>query len=164
TDVVIIDRDEGGEMSAQEKAALEKFAKRGGGVVVIHAAVVTKSDQNCDWYKNVIGGAWRWGTTKWFEGKESLYFTDRDNPITRDASNFDMDDEIYYDMDLSEKIRVLAAAYTPNPTARQDKKAQERAAKLTEGGKKVSVYDIQPQMWMYENKLDGGAAYRAFVS
>src|SRR5438128_9806903 len=41
TDVLIIDRDEGGDMKPEEKAALEKFVKRGGGLVVLHAATVT---------------------------------------------------------------------------------------------------------------------------
>ena len=44
-----------------------------------------------------------------------LYFTDRDSPITKDVSNWSMDDEIYYDMDMLPEARVLAAAYTPKP-------------------------------------------------
>src|SRR3989442_378851 len=121
TDVLIIDRDEGGDMTSEEKAAVEKFVKRGGGLVVLHAGTVTKKEENREWYKNLTGGSWHWQQTKWLEGPMSLYFTDRDNPITKDCSNFDLDDEIYYDMDLADSIRVLAAAYTPNPTARNAK-------------------------------------------
>ena len=43
--------------------------------------------------------------------------------------------------------------------------AQKRAEELTGGGKRVSVYDVQPQMWTYERTVDGGQTpYRAFVS
>jgi len=161
TDVLIIHRDGGGDIAPADKVNLEAYLKRGGGLVVLHAGTVSNKDT--DYYKSIIGGSWRQGTTKFLEGPMNLYFTDRQNPITKDCSNFQMDDEIYYDMDLSPDIRVLAAAYTPNPLARNEK-AMKRATEITKGGKVVSVYDIQPQMWMYEHKLEGGQAYRSFVS
>jgi hypothetical protein len=77
------------------------------------------------------------------------------HPITKDASNFHLDDEIYYDMDLSPDIHVLATSYTP-------KVLQGR--RPAEGGK-PNIYDIQPQMWTYERTAEGGAQpYRAVVS
>jgi len=69
----------------------------------------------------------------------SLYFTDLENPITKGVSNFDLDDEIYYDMDIMPEVEVLAAAYTPKP--------KEGSAGP---GKAVNIYDIQPQIWTYE--------------
>lgn len=69
----------------------------------------------------------------------SLYFTDRENRITHGVSNFDLDDEIYYDMDMMPEAKILAAAYTPKPKQGEAKP-----------GAPVSVYDIQPQMWTYE--------------
>ena len=68
-----------------------------------------------------------------------LYFTDRDDPITKDASNWSMDDEIYYDMDLMPDVHVLAAAYTPKAAGGRNAGAQRRADELTGGGKRVSV-------------------------
>lgn len=162
TDVLILHCDQGGTMTPEQQALVEKFVKRGGGVVAIHAGSVSK---NHDWYRKIVGGSWHFGQTKWFEGPMSLYFTDAENPITRDASNFDLEeDEIYYDMDIEESVKVLAAAYTPNPKGTRSNQAGKRALELTAGGKRVSVYDIQPQMWSWENKLEGGEAYRAFVS
>ena len=38
------------------------------------------------------------------------------------------------------------------------REAIQRAEQLTGGGKKVSVYDVQPQIWLYEK-----ANYRSFV-
>ena len=104
------------------------------------------------------------GTTKWLEGPMHLYFTDRDSPITKDVSNWSMDDEIYYDMDILPEARILAAAFTPKPLGR-NANFQKRADELTGGGKRVSVFDVQPQMWTYERTADGGRTpYRAFVS
>ena len=157
TDVLVIHRDGGGDFSPDEKERITAFTQRGGGVVVIHAGCVAGTPERTAFYKELIGGAWLRPVTRWKEGPMNLYFTDRENPITKDCSNFEMDDEIYYDMDMSPGVRVLAGAYTPKPAGRNDG-AQKRAEELTEGGKKVSVYDIQPQVWTYEKDM-----YRAFV-
>ena len=78
-----------------------------------------------------------------------LYFTenqrlDGGHPITKGASNFHFDDEIYYDMDISPDVRVLATSYTPN--------VKEGKKPAADG--KVNIYDIQPQMWVYERNTD----------
>ena len=94
-----------------------------------------------------------------------LYFTDRDNPITKDASNWEMDDEIYYDMDILPEVRILAAAYTPKPLARATPTSRGAPTSSPAAARGCSIYDIQPQMWTYERTADGGRApYRAFVS
>ncbi|MFO1449414.1 MAG: PVC-type heme-binding CxxCH protein [Opitutaceae bacterium] len=163
TDVLILNAPEAGNIAiGDERNALDAFLKRGGGLVVIHAAAVSRDP---DWYKTIIGGSWRFGTTKWLEGPMHLYFTDRTHPITTGASNWSMEDEIYYDMEMLPEARVLAAAYTPKATGARNEGAQKRANELTGGGKKVSIYDVQPQMWTYERTVVGGTkAYRAFVS
>ena len=79
-----------------------------------------------------------------------LYFTDHDSPITSGASNWEMDDEIYYDMDILPEARILAAAYTPKAAGTRNAGFQRRADELTGRGKRVGIYDIQPQMWTYE--------------
>ena len=159
TDVLVIHVDGGGDFKPEEKPLIEAFTKRGGGIVVIHAGTVANTPEGTDYYKVLIGGSWRKGETKFLEGPMNLYFTDRDNPITKDCSNFEMEDEIYYDMDLSPDIHILGAAYTPKPLTGGDPKKAKRAAELTGGGKVVSVYDIQPQVWTYSKDN-----YRAFVS
>ncbi|MBE7536895.1 MAG: ThuA domain-containing protein [Opitutaceae bacterium] len=163
TDVLILHAQEAGTIAAAEdRANLDRFLERGGGLVVIHAGVVSNDP---DWFKSIVGGSWRNGTTRWLEGPMNLYFVDRHGPITRDVSNWEMDDEIYYDLELSPDAHVLATAYTPKPGASDNPRVQQRVSELTAGGKRVSIYDIQPQMWTYERKLEGGAKpYRAFVS
>jgi putative membrane-bound dehydrogenase-like protein len=159
TDVLILHAQEAGNIKiGEERKNLMEFLQRGGGLVVIHAAAVSRDH---DWYKNIIGGSWKFGQTQWLEAPMSLYFTDRDNPITRDISNFDLDDEIYYDMEILPEVRVLAAAYTPKAIdtgGKGNQEAQARAAEAVAKKKGVNIYDIQPQVWTYEKDN-----YRAFT-
>ncbi len=165
TDVLVLHSPNAGDIAAPDRVNLEAFVARGGGVVVIHAAAVSK---DTDWFKSIIGGSWRHGTTKFLEAPMHLYFVDRAHPITRDASNWQMDDEIYYDMDVSPDAHVLATAYTPKAIdtgGRGNKEAQARAAEAVAKRKGVNIYDHQPQLWTYERTVAGGTKpYRAFVS
>lgn len=155
TDVLILHAQEAGNIAlGEERKNLLEFIARGGGIVTIHAGAVSRDPE---WFKGIIGGSWNHAHTKWLEGPMHLYFTDKENPITKEMSNFAMDDEIYYDMDILPECKILAGAYTPKPLVRNEK-AAKKAAESTQGGKKVSVYDIQPQVWTYEKD-----AYRSFV-
>ncbi|MEW6304196.1 MAG: PVC-type heme-binding CxxCH protein [Verrucomicrobiota bacterium] len=147
-DVLIMYAANAGTIPAEQRVYLDKFLKRGGGMVVIHDAVVG-NDPN--WFKTIIGGAWENGKAKWLEGKLAFYFMDHEHPITRGASNFDLEDEIYYELNMMPEAHILAAAYTPN-TPNTPKGNSLR-------GRHPSVYDIQPQMWTYEKDN-----HRAFVS
>lgn len=175
TDVLVLHAQEAGNIKiGEERKNLMEFLQRGGGLVVIHAAAVSRDH---DWFKTIIGGSWKFGQTKWLEAPLSLYFTDRENPITRHISNFDLDDEIYYDMEMLPEAKVLAAAYTPKAIdtgGKGNKEAQERAAEAVAKKKGVNIYDIQPQVWTYERNgaipgpSDGGknapgTTYRAFT-
>ena len=136
TDVLVMYAQEGANATDEQKANVAKFTKRGGGIVVIHTAVV---GSDTAWWKSVVGGAWVHGKTKWREGPMALDYVDaksKRHPITEGAVDFKMDDEIYYDLDVSPDVRVLATSDT-------------------EDGKPK----IQGQMWTYE-KQD----YRAFVT
>lgn len=159
TDLLVMYSQDGGEIPADKRAGLEKFLKRGGGITVIHTASVPKTKEGATYLKSIIGGTWVPGSTKWLEGPMSLYYVNRTHDITKEVANYDLNDEIYYDMDIDrDHVTVLAGAYTPNVAAsrRNDQRGQP-------GKGKISVYDIQPQIWTYENTLQGGQAYRAFV-
>ncbi|MEO6036495.1 MAG: PVC-type heme-binding CxxCH protein, partial [Verrucomicrobiota bacterium] len=149
TDVLVMYAAEAGTISPEERVNLEKFLKRGGGMVVIHDAVCGTDPQ---WFKTIIGGAWEHGHSKWYEGDVSLYVQDHSHPITKGLSNFDLDDEIYYDLHLMPEAKILVSSYAPD-------KRNTRDGKML-----PSVYEIVPQMWVYEKTLEGGAPYRAFVS
>ncbi len=163
TDVLILNAKEAGNIEGEDRSNLTAYLKRGGGIVVIHAGAVSRDP---DWYKDIVGGSWRHGTTKFLEAPMSLYFTNIPNPITKDVSNFDLEDEIYYDMDIHPNATVLATAYTPkaiDTKGRGNQAAQQRAAEYVAKKKGVNIYDIQPQIWTYENQIGDGETYRSFV-
>lgn len=158
TDLLVMYSQDGGEIPADKRAGLEKFLKRGGGLTVIHTAAVPKTKEGADYLKSIIGGTWVPGSTKWLEGPMSLYYVNRTHEITTGVANYDMNDEIYYDMDISPNVTVLAGAYTPNVSG-----ARKNDQRGLPGKGKVTVYDIAPQMWTYEATLPGGQPHRAFV-
>ena len=144
TDVLVMFAAEAGSIAGADRDNLEKFLKRGGGIVAIHDAVC---GTNAHWFKTIIGGAWEHKHSKWFEGDMSLYYVDNSHPISAGCSNFDMDDEVYWDLHLVPEARILAASWAPD-------------RRNTRNGRQFPhIYDIIPQMWTYEKDN-----YRAFVS
>jgi type 1 glutamine amidotransferase len=137
TDVLVMYAQDGGNATDEQKENLAKFTKRGGGIVVIHTAAVSNDPV---WWKSVIGGAWVPGETKWREGPMALDFPKATeaggaDAITAGAVGFKMDDEIYYNLDMSPDVHVLATSDTGDGEPK-----------------------VQAQMWTYEKD-----AYRAFV-
>ncbi|WP_165920185.1 PVC-type heme-binding CxxCH protein [Chthoniobacter flavus] len=159
-DVMVMYAQDAGNITPEQRPILETFIQRGGGLVIIHTASVATKPETSAYWKSIIGGSWVQGKTKWKEGPMNLYYVENErigggHPITKGAANFRLDDEIYYDMDISPDVRVLATAYTP----------KVKDGKKEAPGGKANVYDIQPQMWVYERTAEGGTKpYRAFVS
>ncbi|MCE9594313.1 MAG: ThuA domain-containing protein [Planctomycetes bacterium] len=131
TDVLVMYAADGGSIHGLERESLEKFLARGGGLVVLHDALCGDDPQ---WWKTVIGGAWEDGVAKYWNGQVGVYLQDFDHPITRGASNFIFEDEIYYKLHMADDVHVLAASMH-------------------------TVFDIEPQMWTVEKPT-----YRAFVA
>ncbi|MBK1882241.1 ThuA domain-containing protein [Luteolibacter pohnpeiensis] len=134
TDVLVMYAQDGANATQEQKDHLATFTKRGGGLVVIHTAVVGNDPV---WWKSVIGGAWVEGKTKWHEGMMELRFRGAtQSPITAGAKGFKMDDEIYYNLDMQPDVKVLAVTDTGDGEPK-----------------------VQAQMWTYEKDH-----YRAFVT
>ncbi|MBB5353556.1 type 1 glutamine amidotransferase [Haloferula luteola] len=135
TDVLVMYAQDGANATDEEKSNVAHFTARGGGLVVIHTAVV---GADTAWWKSVVGGAWVHGKTRWREGPMQLDFLKaggKPHPIIAGAASFAMDDEIYYDLDLSDDITPLAESDTGEGEPQR-----------------------QPQMWTYEK-----GNYRAVV-
>ena len=138
-----------------------EFLARGGGLVVIHAAAVSRDP---DWYR----GYRRLVAIRHHEvarGPMHLYFTDRDNLITKDASNWSMEDEIYYDRTSCRTSDVLAAAYTPKPAGRAQRECAEacrRADRRGQAGQRLRLpaADVDVRA----DDQGGRTPYRSFVS
>jgi hypothetical protein len=62
TDVLLFYSEEGGRIDTADRANLDKFLKRGGGIVALHDSVCGNDAQ---WWKTIIGGAWEHGHSKW---------------------------------------------------------------------------------------------------
>ena len=114
TDVILFYSEEGGAIKPEDRANLDKFLKRGGGIVALHDSVCGNDAQ---WWKTIIGGAWEHGYSKWLEHEVPIYYTSVENPITEGASNFEFDDEIYYDLHMMPEVKVLAGSWTPDNRA-----------------------------------------------
>lgn len=136
TDVLVMYCPEGGSITPPQRTRLENFLRRGGGLAVVHDAVCGDDPH---WFKTIVGGAWEHGHSKWHEGNIGFYILDREHPITRGVSNFEIDDEIYHDLHFLPEAQVLAVSFH-------------------------NVFTIAPQMWVYERTLEGGQPYRAFVT
>ena len=149
TDVLVMFAAEAGSIEGQERSNLEKFLKRGGGIVCLHDAVC---GTNAPWFKTIIGGAWEHGHSKWFEGPLSFYYVNQDHPITAGCSNFDMDDELYWDLHMMPDVKILAGTWIPDKRNTKGNRAYPH------------IYEVAPQTWTYEKTLPGGEPYRAFVS
>ena len=149
SDVLVMFAAEAGSIAAADRDNLEKFLKRGGGIVCIHDAVC---GTNAPWFKTIIGGAWEHGHSKWFEGDIGFYYINNEHPITDGCSNYDIDDEVYWDLHMMPEAKILGASWQPDP-------------RNTRNGRQYPhIYNVIPQMWVYENTLEGGKPYRSFVS
>jgi type 1 glutamine amidotransferase len=150
TDVLVMFAANAGTILAGQRSNLETFLKRGGGIVVIHDALVAGQDPH--WFKTIVGGAWENTVAKYFEGENTFYYVNTEHPIVKEASNFTITDEVYWDLHMMPRTQVLAASMQPVRPGRGETAAVPPA-----------IGRLIPQVWVYENQLEGGQPYRAFV-
>jgi type 1 glutamine amidotransferase len=150
TDVIVMFCANGGNIDGAEREYFEAFLRRGGGIVALHDAVLAR---DAHWFKTIIGGAWQNGVAKYYEGDNTYYYVNGEHPITKGASNFTIDDEVYWDLHMMPNAQILQAAMQPVRPARGAAPPPEPA-----------IGRLIPQLWVYENQLPGGTPYRAVVS
>jgi type 1 glutamine amidotransferase len=156
TDVLINYSSDGANHTPEERALLDAYVKRGGGIVVIHDGMCGSDSL---WYASVIGGAKQHGERNSRHEVMKFHIEDTANPIVKGIPDFDFDDEMFfllraeglapgadgkpqmwtYGLKVSPEIHVLAT--TPDPQGA-----------------------IVPQLWTYEHTAPGGVPYRAFVT
>jgi type 1 glutamine amidotransferase len=151
TDVIVFYKGDAGYLTPEEKADLEAFLKRGGGVVSFHDALCGPDPEYLA--NTVFGGAKKHGEVNYtLEAKIPYTIVDKMNPIMAGMSDFTLEgDESFYLMTwaANPKINVLANGLIDStPTSVNSKHAGETV----------------PQMWTYEHTLPGGTKpSRAFV-
>jgi type 1 glutamine amidotransferase len=151
TDVLVMFAADAGTILGDDRANLEAFLRRGGGIVCFHDCVVTSQDPG--WFETIVGGSWENGVARYFEGENTYYYVSPEHPIVKGATNFRLEDEVYWNLHLMPDIRVLAASMQPVRPGRGQPAPDPDA-----------IGTLIPQMWTYERTIDGGTPYRAFVS
>ena len=78
TDVLIIYKGDGGNCSPAERAALDPYLKRGGGVVVLHDGMCSDDP---GWFAEVAGAAKKHGEMNWSQGMVKAHVVDRKSVV-----------------------------------------------------------------------------------
>jgi type 1 glutamine amidotransferase len=146
TDVVVIYKGDVGYLSDSEKAILEAFVKRGGGLVSFHDSLCGPDPA---YFATLVGGAKKHGEVNFTLGAPIQYtVVDKSNPIMKDMSDLAIFDEAFFKITWAENpgIQVLATTTIPPTRSAGDHKGE-----------------VVPQIWTYEHALPGGQPARAFV-
>jgi type 1 glutamine amidotransferase len=146
TDVVVIYKGDAPYMSDAQKAVLEAFVKRGGGLVSLHDSLCGPDPV---WFASLVGGAKKHGEVNYTLDAPLRYtVVDKANPIVADMSDMTISDEAFFLMTWAKDPapHILVTTVVP-PT---------RSAGEHKG-------EVAPQMWTYEHTVPGGQPARAFV-
>ncbi len=146
TDVVVVYKGDAGYLSDSEKATLEAYVKRGGGLVSLHDSLCGPDPA---YFATLVGGAKKHGEVNFTLDAPIPYtVVDKSNPIMKDMSDFTISDEAFFKITWAENpgINVLA-----NATIAATRSAGDHKGELV------------PQLWTYEHTLPGGQPARAFV-
>ena len=87
TDVLIIHTGDGGTCSPSERALLETYTKRGGGLVVLHDGMCS---DDAVWFATVAGAAKQHGERNWSRGVLKMHFVDDAHPVTKGLRDFEI--------------------------------------------------------------------------
>lgn len=146
TDVLVIYKGDAGYPMEQNRAGLEDFVKRGGGIVSIHDSLCGPDP---DVLASMLGGAKKHGQVNYTLDAPIRYSgIDSTDPIMADMSDFTIVDEAFFLMTWAKapQVHVLASTKIP-PT----KSAAEHAG------------ETAPQIWTYEHTVPGGKPARSFI-
>ena len=146
TDVLVLYKGDSGYMNDGDKAALEGFIKRGGGIVSIHDSLCGPEPE---YFATLVGGGKKHGQINYTLEAEIPYkIVDKSDPIMQGMSDITISDEAFFSMTWVKDpaIHVLATAVIPGTPSAGAHKGE-----------------IVPQIWEYEHTVPGGQPARAFV-
>ncbi len=148
-DVMVMYKGDAGYMTPTQRATLEEYLSRGGGLVSLHD---TLCGPDPEWFASIVGGGKKHGETNFSAGDIKYSIVDKASPIMQSMSDFTLNDEAFFLMTFAKSpaIHVLATGVIP----------ESRSAGSHAG-------EVVPQIWTYENRMLGGGVagppYRAFV-
>ncbi|WP_205412252.1 ThuA domain-containing protein [Sphingomonas crusticola] len=148
-DVLVVYKGDTGFMTPAERAALNDFVKRGGGIVAFHDAMCGPDPAEM---AALLGGGKKHGEVNYtLDANVTYKIVDPASPIMKGMTNLTLNpEESFYRMTWASNpaIHVLATTVIDDtPSARQ-------------GG---GVGQVVPQIWTYEHTVAGGKPARAFV-
>jgi type 1 glutamine amidotransferase len=136
-----------GYLSMEDRATLDNFLRRGGGVVSFHDALCGPDPEH---FSSIVGGGKKHGEVNYtLEADVPYTVADAKHPIMQGVTDFTIKDEAFFNMTWSKtpEIHVLATAVM---------------AKTPSAG--THAGEVVPQLWTYEKSLLPGAQpFRAFV-
>jgi type 1 glutamine amidotransferase len=145
TDVLVMYKGDAGYMTDEEKATLDAYVKRGGGLVSFHDTLCGPDPQ---YFSTIVGGAKKHGETNFSAGDLHYTIVDKADPIMQGMSDFTLNDEAFMLMTWAENPKIHVLATVPMP--------QSQSAG-------THVGEVVPQVWTYEHTVPGGQPSRAFV-
>jgi len=144
--VLVIYKGDAGYLSDADRAALEAFVKRGGGIVSLHDALCGPDPQ---YFAGLVGGAKKHGEVNFtLDANVPYTVVDSASPLVKGISGVTLRDEAFFKMTwaASPAMHVLATTVIDaTPSAGEHKG------------------EVVPQIWTYEHTLPGGEPARAFV-
>lgn len=139
-DVIVMYKGDAGYMTEVERATLDAFVKRGGGIVSFHDSLCGPDTVHM---ASLVGGAKKHGERNFSAGEMKYTITDKTHPIMQGMSDFTLMDEAFMKMTWAPS-GVHALATVPMPQGE-------------------SKGEVVPQIWTYEHTVAGGRPARAFV-
>ena len=121
SDVVVMYKGDAGYLSMEDRANLDAYVRRGGGLVSIHDALCGPDPND---FASLVGGAKKHGEVNYtLEADVPYTITDPAHPIMQGMTNFKLQDEAFYQMTWakSPEIHVLATS----PMARSEEHTSE---------------------------------------
>jgi type 1 glutamine amidotransferase len=146
TDVIVIYKGDAGYAIASERAPIEDFVKRGGGLVNFHDSLCGPEP---DYLATLLGGAKKHGEVNYTLDAPIHYsIVNPSDPIMKDMSGMTILDEAFFNMTWAKDpaVNVLATTAIPPTHSAGEHKGE-----------------VVPQIWTYEHTLAGGRPARAFV-
>ncbi len=138
-EVIVLYRKDYAPYEVIDRAALADLSNRGIGFVALRGAIAGPS---ASWARDTFGAGWT-PESRRFRALMMLNIRTDAHPLATNASTFDVTDQTVFNLELNEKIHVLASSFTSKVSANRKN--------ITEVSDKASIYDIQPQAWVFEN-------------
>ncbi|MFC4874674.1 ThuA domain-containing protein [Negadavirga shengliensis] len=100
------------EITADQKQGLERWVDKGIGLVFLHHSIV--SYQNWDYYRGLVGGRYLENDSGYqHDVAFRAHIMEKGHPIVKGLSNFEVYDEIYKDVDISDNVQPLISTDHP---------------------------------------------------